>query len=109
MQKRYSTTFRRSRQQPSQRDQLLATSAVKAITWLVYRGMANSAARDAQADYIDAQIDAQIDAWLDPNLPQRSDLPPKFELWQRFDYLASKEADEFWSAVLALIIEGSRH
>jgi len=102
MHKRYSTTFRRTCQQPSQRDQLLATAAVRASSWLVYRGIANAAACDAQADY----IDTQIDAWLAPNLPQKSDPPPKFDLWQRFDNLASKEADEFWSTVLALMIEG---
>jgi|SRR6267143_1199819 hypothetical protein len=105
MQKRYSTTFRRTCPQPSQRDQLLASAAARAVSWFVYRGMANAVACDAHADY----IDSQIEAWLALNLPQRSDPPPRFDLWQRYDNLASKEADEFWSAVLALIIEGPRH
>jgi len=104
MQKRYSTTFRRTHPQPSQRDRLLATAAVRAVSWLVYRGTANAVARDAQADYFDSQIDAQIEAWL----ALRPDPLPRLGLWQRFDNLASNEADKFWSAVLGLIIEGLR-
>jgi hypothetical protein len=82
----------------------MATAAVRAGSWLVYRGMANAAARDAQAEY----IDAPIEAWLNSNLPQNP-LPPRVDLQQRFDDLASKEADEFWATVLALFIEGLRH
>src|SRR6267143_474072 len=68
--------------------------------WLVDRGMANAVEPDAQADY----VGFQIDAWLDPNLSQRSDPLSRFDLWQRFDNLASKEADKFWSDVQALVI-----
>ncbi|SRR5260370_3192477 len=97
MQKRYPTTFRRTQHQSSQKDQLLATAAVKAGSWLIYRGIANAAAHDAQADC--------IDAWLNPNLPQPL---PRFDLWQRFNNLASKKADEFWSTILVLMIEDLR-
>ena len=108
MRRKYAVIHAHSARRQAQRNELLATAAVKAGSWLIYRGMANAAARAAQADCIDSRIDAQIDAWLDLNLPQRSDLPTRFNLWQAFDNLASKEADEFWSTFLALIIEGLR-
>jgi len=104
MQKRYHVAFHRTCQQPSQRDQLRATAAVSAMKWFIYRATANKVAHDAQADY----IASQIDALLYPNAPNASGTPPRFDLWQRYDKSAAKEADEFWTVILKLAIEDLR-